>query len=562
MLYNFIIVLLFTFSNLSGVQKLESRDDFVHYSKCIENERFIKFLVDVHTGDLEFFDVNRYPLHLDYYLTLEGSSYDGYLANYNGFKPEYIYGSLIHHEREDLWTLTLWEGDRATLDDIVLAYTSVRDGFYEGSKLYFRPTSTYQEEVVAKSEMPIITNDQLFKQSSFQMLHVGKNVGRLQIGLDGATEDAIVILKEFVPDTPKVAGIILEQFSTPLSHLALRARAWNIPHARIQEASSLFEQLVGKRVFFEVSAGGYTLRAAQDDEKTAKGELTPIEIQKPNMEEDGLKPLKLLYKSAYGEKAGTLGEIARLGIKTADGFGIPFYYYEAHMQQSGAYLEESLEKRRKKILEHPLDPRLSSLFESGVFVRSSTNCEDLQGFAAAGLYDTVANVYDENAIKQVWASLWTENAVKERSRASIDDANVSCAVLVQQAMNATSSGVLVTKDIFDPTEFMEVYTINASFGLGINVVDGKLLPEQLLYNYDNKGIKVLSRTECKEVIALDERGGTKSIPPPNLPYVLSDAQVTKLGNVAHLLKKHFKMNLDIEWLFVDDTLYILQARPF
>ena len=56
----------------------------------------------------------------------------------------------------------------------------------------------------------------------------------------------------------------------------------------------------------------------------------------------------------------------------------------------------------------------------GVFVRSSTNAEDLPGFNGAGLYDTVANVRGKaalgEAVKQVWASLWNLRAVEERGR--------------------------------------------------------------------------------------------------------------------------------------------------
>ncbi len=566
MFYNFITALLLSSASLAAIEKIDTLAQFLQGSLAVDNDRVTKFLVDVKTWHVDYFDVNRYPLHYDYYLTLENATHEGYLANYDVLKPEFIFGSLIHHGSQDLWTFALWEGDKATCEDIERAFKAVQASFYDGRELLFRPTSTKQEIEVAATSIPCITNDELYKKSSFQMLHRGKNVGTLRLGLDGAKEDDIVILSELVPDVAPVAGIILEHPSTPLSHLAMRARSWNIPHATIQDARALFRDFVGKRVFFEVTTSGYTLRLAEPHEETNAPSSKPVFIQMPDLTEKQIKPLQELNANAYGVKAGNLQQVARLGIPTGDGLAIPFYYYEEHMQNSGAYLEHDLEKRRQAILNYPLNPVLLKLFVPGVFVRSSTNCEDLPGFAAAGLYETVANVQDiscfEHAIKRVWASLWSDRAVIERSRFAIDEKLVSAAILLQKSLNATSSGVLVTKDIFDPTEFMEVFTINASFGLGINVVDGLLLPEQLLYNYDNKGIKVLSRAASPEIIVLSETGGTKSVPAPSLPYILSDDQVTKLGKAARILKRKFKTELDIEWLFVNEELYILQARPF
>lgn len=112
---------------------------------------------------------------------------------------------------------------------------------------------------------------------------------------------------------------------------------------------------------------------------------------------------------------------------------------------------------------------------------------------------------------------------------------------------------------------MRVYTINASYGLGLSVVEGALIPEQILYNYDNKGIKVLSRVHASHIAIFDPVGGIKKIPNPyNGMPVLTDQEVTALGNASYKLEHlfGFKYPLDIEWLFANDTLYIVQVRPF
>jgi len=80
----------------------------------------------------------------------------------------------------------------------------------------------------------------------------------------------------------------------------------------------------------------------------------------------------------------------------------------------------------------------------GVFVRSSTNAEDLPGFNGAGLYDTVPNVVGKKqlgeALKTVWASLWNFRAVDERDAFGIDHRQVYSGVLVQVGVNATPPG--------------------------------------------------------------------------------------------------------------------------
>src|SRR5690606_33300532 len=125
-----------------------------------------------------------------------------------------------------------------------------------------------------------------------------------------------------------------------------------------------------------------------------------------------------------------------------EGFGVPFYYYVQHLRRSGldarvdallreprfraeaAWRKAALEELRAAIQAAPLEPAtLDAIYKRvrlrlggrGVFVRSSTNAEDLPGFNGAGLYDTVANVVGKRAlgeaIKKVWASVWTLRAV-------------------------------------------------------------------------------------------------------------------------------------------------------
>src|ERR687894_1808580 len=111
----------------------------------------------------------------------------------------------------------------------------------------------------------------------------------------------------------------------------------------------------------------------------------------------------------------------------------------------------------------------------GLFVRSSSNVEDLPNFNGAGLYDTVPNVKEEEklveAVKTVWASLWNFEAYEARERANIDHSKIFMAVLIQEGINSESSGVMITTDPYNRENRDSMY-ISAKRGLGIKVVEG------------------------------------------------------------------------------------------
>jgi phosphoenolpyruvate synthase/pyruvate phosphate dikinase len=204
--------------------------------------------------------------------------------------------------------------------------------------------------------------------------------------------------------------------------------------------------------------------------------------------------------------------------------------------------------------------------ESGVFVRSSGNAEDLPDFNGAGLYDTVANQrgVDQvlDAIKRVWGSTWNFAAYEDRQRAGIDQTKTLSSVLVQVGVPATSAGVLLTEHPTDPLDEKN-YTINAKSGLGMSVVDGKKVPESLIVSWYNHGIRILSRSAEDTMLVFDEKGGIREVPNPNKgKAVLTNAMAIRLADSARKITKLFGNNrLDIEWLFVGDKLYIVQTRP-
>jgi phosphoenolpyruvate synthase/pyruvate phosphate dikinase len=298
----------------------------------------------------------------------------------------------------------------------------------------------------------------------------------------------------------------------------------------------------------------------------------------------------------YGPKSSNLGEIihAKLtGFEVPDGFGIPFRFYRQHLEAAGidqqiaALLADPiaakdpvarkamLEALRKAIEAAPFSAELRGKVEAGlaalppnqgVFVRSSTNAEDLMTFSGAGLHETKPNVKGLDAvcdaIKSVWASTWTLRAFDARAHAGIDQAKVFGSALVQVGVPATAAGVVATVHPTDPNDAKN-YTINAKSGLGMAVVDGRKVPESLIVSWYNRGIRVLSRSDEDTRLVFDEAGGVREAPNPNKgKAVLTNEMAWQLAKVSKDLTKLFKHDkLDIEWVFVGTKLYIVQTRP-
>lgn len=599
---------------------VESSALFMHFSDMVAGERFIKFVVDVKKDQITYFNVRKYPMHTDFVFAeiykeeISPDRLADFMSNYNEEKPDFILGYLVHHMDQDVWTFSFWEGDRTSKIYVEQAFSHMKRSFFAASRVAFRPDSMTHEDVAATLEgVPVITNDAIYKMATFQTFNPGESVGLLRVIRDEDLKDLsyapheIVILKTVVPDITAVSGIISEQFSTPLSHVALRARAWNVPHAGLKNATARFGHLAGKMVLLSATSTEVDLRLATAEEiaryKAQRSLKKKVLIPKANLAEQRLKSLSEVRASevqAYGAKTANLGEIVhakRPGIHVPPGYGVPIAFYAAHMRRHGLdervrnLLQEAgfkekprvrrqkLADLRKAIRDVPLDPavldqlweRAAPLFASGakgLFVRSSTNAEDLPGFNGAGLYDTVPNVTTKaalgKALRAVWASVWNLRAVEERSFHGIDHLAVYGAVLVQAGVNATAAGVLVTRNLFNP-EQRGTYTINAKWGLGMKVVDGRETPEQILVQVNTGQIRVVSRSDDETMLVFDEKGGVKEVKSAVVGgAVLTEKRALALARAARELVAIFgeEPPLDIEWLFVGDELQIVQARPF
>jgi phosphoenolpyruvate synthase/pyruvate phosphate dikinase len=202
----------------------------------------------------------------------------------------------------------------------------------------------------------------------------------------------------------------------------------------------------------------------------------------------------------------------------------------------------------------------------GLFVRSSSNSEDLPNFSGAGLYTTVPNVRGEqqlvDEIKKVWASLWNFEAYEARERLGVAHSAVYMAVLVQEGINSESSGVMISTDPFDNENKGAIY-ISAKRGLGIKVVEGQRIAEQILFRPRTNAVQVLTRSAEDSLLTFDENGGVKEVPIEGDRVVLTDDVIRRLVRAAMGIKRVFgARDQDIEWAYMKGQIYIVQSRPF
>ena len=601
------------------ITSVPDQDTYESYSRMVASDRFGKFVIDIKTNDIYFFDVNLYRLHADFVLRYllkvpwNAPNIREYNKNYERDKPKFILGYLVHHTKVKRYTFSFWEGDKIDAAGVVRVYEKLQETFFE-TDIAFRPDSPLQEKVakqVVKRKVPVVTNDSIYKQSPYQSFNNGAAIGKLRIVPVGTAYDSlifdrtdIVLLQESYPDISPVAGIVSTVFSTPLAHVNLRAKAWGIPNAGNTRARTEYKDLDGVMVVFEVRDTDMTMREATADEveewEHRIQKARTVELPEANLENRAMPMLSRIRRldvTAFGAKTANLGEIASSGIEGVDvplGFGLPFYYYQRHMRKHGLdervaeiladerwatdarWRKLTLEGLRQDILDAEIDPEvLDAIYKrarlelggGGVFVRSSTNAEDLPGFNGAGLYDTVPNVRGKKAlgeaVKQVWSSLWNFRAVEERSLYGIPHDQVYPGVLIQTGVDATAAGVLITANLYDP-EDSSSFTINAKRGLGIRVVSGTRIPEQIIYDTSNQGTKIISRSDDPVMLVFDEHGGTKEVPNENRGVILTEERAQRLSEAVVKFLPLFPggQPQDVEWLFEGEKVWIVQSRPF
>jgi pyruvate,water dikinase len=319
-----------------------------------------------------------------------------------------------------------------------------------------------------------------------------------------------------------------------------------------------------------------------------------------------------------GGKNASLGEMYReltaQGVRVPNGFAITAQAYRSMLDQANAWprLHQALDGLNAKdvddlarraqlardiVYSAPLPDDLvrdilSAYKRLGeeygpkltVAVRSSATAEDLPTASFAGQHETYLNIGGEarllDAVRRCFASLFKDRAISYRVDNGFDHFKVFLSVGVMKMVRSdlASSGVIFSLDT--ETGFRDVVFITGAYGLGENVVQGTVDPDE--FHVFKPTLRAGHRTVLrrslggKEIRMVYSKGAgretTHNVPTPKEEqrrFCLSDDEVLSLADAAVKIEDHYSakaghpMPMDVEWAKdgIDGLLYMVQARP-
>ncbi len=311
-----------------------------------------------------------------------------------------------------------------------------------------------------------------------------------------------------------------------------------------------------------------------------------------------------------GGKNASLGEMIRNlsseGVNVPSGFAITAEAYKYLIKEAGIGSEirdilegldthdmEDLSRRGSKIRSiirnarcpPDLEDEIRAAYREmesrygknvDVAVRSSATAEDLPTASFAGQQETYLNVRGENEliekVMECFASLFTDRAISYRVDKGFDHFSVYLSVGVQKMVRSDLACAGVMFSIDTESGFRDAVYITGAYGLGENVVQGIVNPDQF-YVFKptlKKGYRPLVEkklgTKRKKLIYRKNRAGTKQKlvrPEEQKKFVLSDDEVLTLARWACIIEEHYGMPMDIEWAKdgLTKELFVVQARP-
>lgn len=598
--------------------EIESHDVFIQYSGAPLSAKYgniasIKVVYELRTKSIYFINSANYKFHYEFcQFSLHDPSdlYEFNVLNYStDSKRKYLLANLNYSPTLHTYFLDISPYDLMNGSQMETLFKAVKNATFIGERLNFllNTTRLIEEKEQLQQRFPVLLPEDIYQHISFQAVSKGKALGKLRFvsNLDSletplqATD--IVVLPKTPMYLPLVAGIIVTEFQTPLSHLSILGQNRKIPICAYKTVfqDEKLRQLDGNSVEFRVEKDTFYLVPKN---KNALAKVKPKITLIKNLQVDTLIDVRYLgLKSVHysGNKAANFGVLnflsknAGFSIPEA-GFAIPFAFYEKHVASSNIsqWIEEAnknvqhpeklkyyLHLIQESIQKTPVDPALirsveQRLKQSGFTTfrfRSSTNAEDAAGFSGAGLYESKTVDLNnptksiEKAIQKVWASLWSEHAFLERSYFNINQFSVSMGILVHRSFpNEAVNGVAITKNIYRDNYIG--FVVNAQLG-DVSVVNP---PAGIVCDQFICSPKDINNafTNTIEVIAHSNLNGNK--------LVMSTAEIENLANQLDLIKQYYYTNLarnfktyedfglDIEFKLDEKTrkLYIKQVRIY
>ncbi|HVX22180.1 MAG TPA: phosphoenolpyruvate synthase [Acidimicrobiales bacterium] len=315
---------------------------------------------------------------------------------------------------------------------------------------------------------------------------------------------------------------------------------------------------------------------------------------------------------SVGGKNASLGEMYRKlsgsGVRVPNGFAVTAEAYRHTLEQAGAVaaLHEALDglvaddvddlaRRGKRAREIVYGAGLPAEVRDQVLagyrelqeeygddvrlaVRSSATAEDLPTASFAGAQETFLNVRGAHSLidacRRCFASLFTDRSIHYRVDQGFDHFSVALSIGIMKLVRSdlASAGVAFTLDT--ESGFRDVVFVTGSYGLGENVVQGAVDPDEFYVHKPTLAAghravlrRSLGSKSVKMVLLHGQAGSTvRNVPTPEGDrdrFCLDDPEVLELADAAVAIEAHYGVPMDIEWAKdgLDGKIYIVQARP-
>jgi rifampicin phosphotransferase len=299
-----------------------------------------------------------------------------------------------------------------------------------------------------------------------------------------------------------------------------------------------------------------------------------------------------IEKDRMGGKSAAIARLTKAGFRVPRSFVITRDVYDFFVEVTGLRGRIFLELTRKDFsdmrweemwdtalrirnfflttpwpssLRRRLETFITESFKnSQVTVRSSAPDEDSTKTSFAGVHESVVNKSGTDsvmdAIKLVWASLWSDRAMMYRRELGLDFDKSSMAVLIQEFIDGEKSGIFFGVSPNNQSHSV----IEAVYGLNQGLVDGSVEPDRWTINRETgtveshvapkRSIKI--SPEKDQGVTTLELTESETISPP-----LNSAEVEMVFHIGQEAEKLFSLPQDVEWTFRGDELIILQSRP-
>jgi len=429
---------------------------------------------------------------------------------------------------------------------------------------------------------------------------------------ENGTEPVIAVLKKAEGDEeiPKsVRGILLAHEIPYLSHLAVRARQAGVVFVGLEDTTKFLaaEKLNGQIIRLEATPDKVKWISAREEE-IAAGEFPSVRRELPTeinalILQNGaplIIPIAQVTVETGGRKAFGLRKLkevtseGKVGFAVPDALVVPFGVMEKALSANEDLNEEyrklakemnsgpdlgqiQTAERTRNLIENLRVPdevtsRIARTFREGkrLMVRSSANCEDLEDFAGAGLYESFANVQlsdAASAILRVWSSLWTRRAVLSRNRFGIMHERARMAVIIQQMIAPEYSFILHTVNPLNRNA-EELY-MELAVGLGETLASAaeRGSPYRLVCNKKTAEVNTLAFANFSHALKPDLNGTiTKEL----LVYSrvtlsrrseLRQDIARRTAEIGTRVENEFGTAQDIEGAIMGNEIYLVQSRP-